>query len=122
MRPDSGEELNPLRREYSDIVRTQIESTAALQRPTVSEKIIFTGAVASLTFELCQKTTAVERAHVRLQQDQIRLLLKNGPHIRALRRGNVVPARERSDTKAHAQILGDTKQENLCMLYSSSGI
>src|SRR5579872_3266417 len=113
LRPDSGEELSPVKGNAQDIIRPQIQSMAALQRPAVSEKDDLDWRRGLIALELCQQATAVERAHIRLQQDQIRLLLQNCPHIRAFRRSNIVPGARKFRYEAAAQILSDTQQEDL---------
>jgi hypothetical protein len=113
LRPDSGEELNGLKGNTQDIVRTQVQSTAALQRPTISEKDYLHWRRGLVAFELSEKTTTVECSYIRLQQDQIRLMLKNCTHIRAFRCGNVVSSAREFRHEPRAQIVGGAKQENL---------
>lgn len=63
-------------------------------------------------FELSEQTTAVERSYIRLQEDQIGLMLKNGTDICALRRGDVVSGAGKFRHEPGAQILSDAKQED----------
>jgi hypothetical protein len=86
---------------------------AAFQGPTLSEKDYLDWRCGLIAFELDEKTTAVECSYIRLQQDQIRLMLKNRAHIRALRRHNVVPSARKLRYEPRAQIVSDAKQENL---------
>jgi hypothetical protein len=63
-----------------------------------------------IAFELNEQATTIEGFDVRLEQDQIGLMLQNRADIGAFRRRNIVSsARELSDEFC-AQVLGDAKQ------------
>jgi hypothetical protein len=91
LRPDPGEQLNRLKWNTQYVVRTEVESMAALQRPAIREQDDLDWRGCLIAFELNQETTTVECSYIRLQQDQLRRMLKNSPDVCALRYRGIVP-------------------------------
>ena len=110
LRPDSGEEFDGIEGNAQDIVRTQVKSMAALQGSAIGEKDDLHRRGGVIAFELDEKSAAVEGSHIRLQQDQIGLMLKNRAHIRAIRRHSIVSGAGELRHELLAQIVSDAKQ------------
>ena len=110
---NSGEELDPFEGNAQHIVSAQIESMAAFQSSADGEEDDLRGRRAFIALELRQQAATVQRADIRLQQNQIRLQLKDCPDIRSFGCGNLIAGARQLRHKASAQILGHTQQENL---------